>query len=75
MISPILSQIVTRLVAEGPGRFRLASRGKTGIIYVPSHLVTDSTFPLGNGEQVLVRIDGERLIVEKTRKKRGSSIL
>jgi hypothetical protein len=58
------------LVAEGSGRFRLASRGKTGIIYVPSHLVTDSTFPFGDGEQVLIRIDGDRLVVEKARKKR-----
>lgn len=70
MISPILSQIVTRLVAEDSGRFRLASRGKTGIIYIPSHLVTDSTFPFADGEKVLIRIEGEELVIEKTRKKK-----
>jgi hypothetical protein len=58
------------LVAEDSGRFRFASRGKTGIIYVPSHLVTDSTFPFADGEGVLIQIKGEQLVIEKTRKKK-----
>jgi hypothetical protein len=34
------------MVQEDTGRFGGASRGKTGIIYVPADLVKDTTFPL-----------------------------
>jgi antitoxin component of MazEF toxin-antitoxin module len=47
-----------------------ASRGKTGIIYVPADLVKDMTFPFTNGDSLLIKIDGERLIVEKAAKRK-----
>ena len=58
------------MVQEAVGRFGAASRGKTGIIYVPADLVKDTTFPFTNGDSLLIRIDGERLIVEKASKRK-----
>ena len=43
---------------------------KTGIIYVPADLVKDTTFPFVSGDLLLIRIDGERLIVEKASKRK-----
>lgn len=57
------------LANEGAGKFAFPSRGKTGIIYVPADVVRDSTFPLKENDAVLIRIDGERLIVEKSKKR------
>jgi antitoxin component of MazEF toxin-antitoxin module len=59
------------MVQEDTGRFGLASRGKTGIVYVPADLVKDTMFPFNSGDELAIRIDGERLIVEKARKKRS----
>ena len=58
------------MVQEATGRFGSASRGKTGIIYVPADLVKDSTFPFSIGDSLHIRIDGERLIIEKTSKRK-----
>jgi hypothetical protein len=58
------------MVQEATGRFGSASRGKTGIIYVPADLVKDTTFPLAIGDSLCIRIDGERLIIERGPKKR-----
>jgi hypothetical protein len=54
-----------KTVKEGEGRFQYASKGMTGIVYIPSDLVKDSTFPFQENEQVNIRIEGKRLIVEK----------
>ena len=58
------------MVQEAVARFGAASRGKTGIIYVPADLVKDTTFPFTNWDSLLIRIDGERLIVEKAAKRK-----
>ena len=58
------------MVQEVVGRLGAASRGKTGIIYVPADLVKDTTFPFVSGDLLLIRIDGERLIVEKASKRK-----
>ena len=49
------------------GRFGSASRGKTGITYVPADFVKDATFLFANGESLLIRIDEERLIIDVTK--------
>ena len=41
-----------------------SDRSKTGILYIPADVVKDSLFPFGPDEQVIVRIDGRRLVVE-----------
>lgn len=58
------------MVQEAVGRFGAASRGRTGIIYVPADLVKDSTFPFTNGDLLLIRIDEEQLIVETAPKRK-----
>jgi hypothetical protein len=58
------------LVQEAVGKFGAASRGKTGIIYVPADLVKDTTFPFTNGDSSLIKVDGERLVIEKSHKKK-----
>ncbi len=37
----------------------------TAILYVPSQIAQDSAFPFHPPEKVKIRIDGERLIIEK----------
>jgi hypothetical protein len=37
-------------------------------LYMPSDLVGDDRFPFQVGEELLVRIDGDRLVVEKAKK-------
>jgi hypothetical protein len=58
------------MVQEAVGRFGAASRGNTGIIYVPADLVKDTTFPFAAGESLRITIDAGRLIVEKAAKKK-----
>lgn len=57
------------MVRENSGRFATASKGKTGIIYVPADLVKDSSFPFTDGDVLQIRIEASRLIVEKKRGK------
>ena len=40
-------------------------RSKTGVIYIPADLVKDSSFPFQADEEVTIRIEGQRLIVER----------
>jgi hypothetical protein len=40
-------------------------------LYLPSDLVGDDRFPFQVGEDLTVRIDGDHLIVEKAKKRRG----
>jgi hypothetical protein len=39
-------------------------------IYIPAGLVSDSAFPFTLEDKLLIRIDGERIVVEKTKKPR-----
>jgi len=58
--------MVQNMVMEATGKFTLSPKGKTGVLYVPADLVKDSAFPLKAGEKVKIRIEGNKLIVEKT---------
>jgi hypothetical protein len=36
-------------------------------IYIPASVAKDSAFPFSPGEKVVVRIEGERVVIEKLR--------
>jgi len=40
-------------------------------LYLPSDLIGDDRFPLQVGEDLTIRIEGDHLIVEKTKKGKG----
>jgi hypothetical protein len=42
-----------------------SDRSKTGILYIPADIVKDSSFPFDPDEEVVVRIDGRRLVIER----------
>ena len=41
-----------------------SNRSKTGILYIPADVVKDSSFPFDPDQEVMIRIDGERLVIE-----------
>ena len=47
------------------GKLMKSDKSATGILYIPADLMVDSAFPFKPPESVRVRIDGERLIIEK----------
>jgi len=52
---------------EGYARIILPSRSdrsKTGILYIPADVVKDSLFPFNPDQEVTVRIEGKRLVIE-----------
>ena len=53
------------MVKEGIGRVVPIGGGNTRYISVPSMVATDERFPFKDQESVRVRIDGDRVIVEK----------
>ncbi len=57
------------MVKENSGRFGKASKGETGIVYVPADLVKDSSFPFTDGDRLQIRIESGKLIVEKKRER------
>ncbi len=42
-------------------------RSKTGILYIPADIVKDSLFPFSPDQEVVVRIDGNRLVIEQAK--------
>jgi len=44
-----------------------SDRSKTGILYIPADVVKDSSFPFDPDQEVMIRIDGKRLIIEDVR--------
>jgi hypothetical protein len=44
-----------------------SDRSKTGILYIPADVVKDSSFPFNPEQEVIIRIDGKRLVVEGVR--------
>ncbi len=50
---------------EGTTKIEKSSKSSTGILYLPSHLMLDSAFPFHIPSRVKVRINGDKLIVEK----------
>ena len=53
---------------ESIGKIDKSSKSNSGILYLPSHLMLDSAFPFLVPSRVKVRIDGDKLIVEKIEK-------
>ncbi|MEM3506419.1 MAG: hypothetical protein QXT31_02035 [Candidatus Bathyarchaeia archaeon] len=55
---------------EGKAKFSIPSKSSsTGVIYIPADIVKDSSFPFQPNEEVVVRIDGEKLIIERDKGK------
>ena len=55
----------------GTGKGKIVDRGKKYskiFIYIPQKVVQDTRFPFKKGEDVTVRIEGEKLIIEKWKK-------
>jgi hypothetical protein len=44
-----------------------SDRSKTGILYIPADVVKDSSFPFDPDQEVTIRIDGKRLVIEGAR--------
>jgi hypothetical protein len=42
-----------------------SDRSKTGILYIPADVVKDSSFPFNPDQEVMIRIDGKRLVIEE----------
>ncbi|MEM3576929.1 MAG: hypothetical protein QXX51_00540 [Candidatus Bathyarchaeia archaeon] len=52
----------------GEGKGKIVDRGKKYskiFIYIPKEVSTDTSFPFKVGEDVNVKIDGKKLIIEK----------
>jgi len=59
--------MVNYQMLEGNAKIILPSRSdrsKTGILYIPADIVKDSSFPFNPDQEVVVRIDGRRLVIE-----------
>jgi len=61
---------------EGKGRF-INRPTRTGgrtydkfFVYIPTEVARDGTFPFREGEEVIIRIEEERLVIEKPEKKK-----
>lgn len=54
------------MVLEDLGRLYEHAKGRL-VLYIPAGVHQDSAFPFKVGEQVKVRIEGKRLVVERTR--------
>jgi hypothetical protein len=55
------------LMLEGYAKIILptrSDRSKTGILYIPADVVKDSSFPFASDQEVMIRIDGQRLVIE-----------
>ena len=50
---------------EGTTKIEKSSKSSTGILYLPSRLMLDSAFPFIVPSRVKVRIEGDKLIVER----------
>jgi antitoxin component of MazEF toxin-antitoxin module len=50
---------------EGKTKFILPSKGSTGVIYIPADVVKDSSFPFKPDQEVIVRINDRKLIIER----------
>jgi len=62
--------MVKYLMLEGYAKMILptrSNRSKTGTLYIPADIVKDSSFPFSPDQEVVVRIDGNRLVVEESR--------
>lgn len=56
------------MVLQGLARIILGSRSdrsRTGVLYIPADVVKDSLFPFSPNEEVIVRIEGDKLVIER----------
>jgi len=58
------------MVKEAIGKIGKASKGKTGIIFIPSDLMIDSAFPFKIGEPVKIKIEDGKLIIEASKRRK-----
>jgi len=54
------------MVSKARGTFKLSTKGSTGVLWIPSSMVKDSTFPLKVGP-VEITIEKDRLIIRQAR--------
>jgi len=55
-------------LVAGSGKGKIVDRGwkyRKVFVYVPKEVASDTSFPFEIGEDVTVRIEGKRLIIEK----------
>ena len=52
------------MVLESSGRFYEHAKGRV-VLYISTDLHKDSAFPFKVGDNVKIKIDGKRLVVEK----------
>lgn len=52
------------MALEGPGRLGKPTSNRT-MVYIGMPVASDSAFPFEKGDALWVRIDGDRLIIEK----------
>ena len=45
-----------------------SKKSRTGLLYIPADLIKDSSFPFEPNEEVLIKISGDTLIVEKEKR-------
>lgn len=57
---------MVKRVLEAKARLIIpTNKGKTGILYIPADIVKDSSFPFEPNETVIIKIEGDRLVIEK----------
>jgi hypothetical protein len=62
----MMYRMVNYNMIEGKSKFTVPKQGSsTGIIYIPADVVKDSIFPFKPDEEVIVRIDGQKLVIER----------
>lgn len=54
------------MASEGPGRFVSYEKSRT-LIYISKKVADDSAFPFRPGEELWVKIDGKRVVIEKAK--------
>lgn len=50
---------------EGKTKFIIPSKGSTGVIYIPADVVKDSSFPFKPEQEVVVRINDQKLVIQR----------
>jgi len=60
---------MVKIMLKGKAKILVPNkRGKTGLIYIPADIVKDSSFPFKPNEEVTIKIEGEKLVIEKRKK-------
>ncbi|MDX1813886.1 MAG: hypothetical protein R3319_03760 [Candidatus Bathyarchaeia archaeon] len=55
------------MVLEADAKIMTNPRGKTGILYIPSDIMVDSAFPFAVPARVHIKIEGDKLVIEKVK--------